>query len=163
MHDCVCARRWQTRLSVCSALVVAGGTQKKRRGGRKKRVEQRDLRPEGIHQGGGEGSRRCAKRRRAGEGGRRGWRATRVEAPSEHQNYFPAGTPPAREPPRNFSPLISDGMIIRGDISHESGTWLNVDFIAAVRPGRRRGRDENFHGIAGKRDLREGTVGLRSC
>jgi len=24
-------------------------------------------------------------------------------------------------------------MIIRGDISHESGTWLNVDFIAAVR------------------------------
>jgi len=24
-------------------------------------------------------------------------------------------------------------MIIRDDISHESGTWLNVDFIAAVR------------------------------
>lgn len=27
-------------------------------------------------------------------------------------------------------------MIIRGDISHESGTWLNVDFIVAVRGGR---------------------------
>lgn len=26
-------------------------------------------------------------------------------------------------------------MIIRGDISHESGTWLNVDFIVAVRGG----------------------------
>ena len=109
--------------------------------------------------GGGGGARPASR----GAGGRRGWRATRVEAPSEHQNYFPAGTPPARAPPRNFSPLISDGMIIRGDISHESGTWLNVDFIAAVRPGRRRGRDENFHGIAGKRDLREGTLGLRSC
>lgn len=78
-----------------------------------------------------------------------------VEAHGEserHQNYFPAGTTAdAVVPPRNFSPLISDGMIIRGDISHESGTWLNVDFIAAVRGRgwRRRGRGtrarhENF-------------------
>lgn len=41
-------------------------------------------------------------------------------------------------------------MIIRGDISHESGTWLNVDFIAAVRGGRGgkggkgRAQHENF-------------------
>ena len=27
-------------------------------------------------------------------------------------------------------------MIIRGDISHESGTWLNVDFIAAGQHSR---------------------------
>lgn len=52
-------------------------------------------------------------------------------------------------------------MIIRDDISHESGTWLNVDFIAAVR-GRRRGGGprtvRKFLGIT-KKALREGTHG----
>lgn len=39
-------------------------------------------------------------------------------------------------------------MIIRGDISHESGTWLNVDFIVAVRGegGGRRRRGGTAHG-----------------
>jgi len=37
-------------------------------------------------------------------------------------------------------------MIIRDDISHESGTWLNVDFIAAARGEGVEGRAayENF-------------------
>lgn len=50
-------------------------------------------------------------------------------------------------------------MIIRDDISHESGTWLNVDFIAAVR-GRRGGPHtaRKFLGIT-KKALREGTYG----
>lgn len=65
----------------------------------------------------------------------------RVQVESEHQNYFPPGTTTGAVPARNFSPLISDGMIIRGDISHESGTWLNVDFIAAGQRSREpRGR-----------------------
>lgn len=56
-------------------------------------------------------------------------------------------------------------MIIRGDISHESGTWLNVDFIVAVRGGGRdgeggwdRARHAKFLGIT-KKALREGTLG----
>ena len=82
----------------------------------------------------------------------------RVQVESEHQNYFPPGTTTGAVPARNFSPLISDGMIIRGDISHESGTWLNVDFIAAGQRSRApRGRGENFHGIT-ERGPREGTV-----
>lgn len=85
-----------------------------------------------------------------------------VQVESEHQNYFPVGTTAGAVPARNFSPLISDGMIIRGDISHESGTWLNVDFIAAgqhsrLPRGRGRGRGKNFHGIT-ERGPREGTV-----
>lgn len=76
----------------------------------------------------------------------------------QHQNYFPAGTTAGAVPPRNFSPLISDGMIIRDDISHESGTWLNVDFIAAVRGSGGVGPStvRKFLGIT-KKALRKGT------
>lgn len=89
-----------------------------------------------------------------------GGSATRSrEVQSEHQNYFPAGTTAGAVPPRNFSPLISDGMIIRGDISHESGTWLNMDFIAASQRGR--GRDRKFPRNYGKGSTRRD--GLRSC
>lgn len=55
----------------------------------------------------------------------------RMERASGIKIIFQRAPPTARVPPRNFNPLISDGMIIRGDISRESGTWLNVDFIAA--------------------------------
>lgn len=92
--------------------------------------------------------------------GKEGVGKARVQVESEHQNYFPPGTTTGAVPARNFSPLISDGMIIRGDISHESGTWLNVDFIAAgqrSRAPRGRVRGENFHGIT-ERGPREGTV-----
>lgn len=50
-------------------------------------------------------------------------------------------------------------MIIRGDISHESGTWLNVDFIAAVRGGESaHTRTRKFLEIT-KKALRERTPG----
>lgn len=95
----------------------------------------------------------------------RGWRGNggagcrSTEQSEQHQNYFPAGTTDGAVPPRNFSPLISDGMIIRGDISHESGTWLNVDFIAAARgEGRAARTARKFLGIT-KKALREGALG----
>lgn len=83
-----------------------------------------------------------------GKGGK-GVGKARAQVESEHQNYFPPGTTTGAVPARNFSPLISDGMIIRGDISHESGTWLNVDFIAAGQ--RSRGRRRGGGGVRGKR------------
>lgn len=88
----------------------------------------------------------------------------RTSRESEHQNYFPAGTTTAGVvPARNFSPLISDGMIIRGDISHESGTWLNVDFIAAgqhsrLASGGRAGSGRKFPRNYGKGVHEKGTV-----
>lgn len=74
---------------------------------------------------------------------------------------FQRAPPTVRVPPRNFNPLISDGMIIRGDISHESGTWLNVDFIAAVRRagtrlGYARARSTKISAELPKRRLRGG-------
>ena len=91
----------------------------------------------------------------------------RTSRESEHQNYFPAGTTTAGVvPARNFSPLISDGMIIRGDISHESGTWLNVDFIAAGQHSRLAsgvgGAGAKISTELRKRGPRE-RDGLRSC
>lgn len=104
-----------------------------------------------------------------GKGGK-GVGKARAQVESEHQNYFPPSTTTGAVPARNFNPLISDGMIIRGDISHESGTWLNVDFIAAgqrSRGRRRGGRGKGGGGAKISTELRKGVRekgrSIRSC
>lgn len=67
------------------------------------------------------------------------------ERESKHQNYFPTGNTAApRGTSRNFSPLISDGMIIRNDILRESGSRLNVGLLRPTRGL----KTQKFHGIA---------------